>query len=179
MFLVAIEVFSAILISGGLGDGDGFTDDLLASIEVLDTNGIYLCSLPDLPGPRYSHTLVGLTSCGGWTYSEYGGPFINTCDTFSSGQWSQSHQLLYARSGPTSWSVDNQVYIIGGSNSHDAFEKESDKTTEKLSLDSSTTTESFTLKYERTYVKNKKIIASNDILNLLVSPAVVPQMTIN
>ena len=60
-------------------------------------------------------------------------------------QWTLSHQLLHNRSSHTSWSVDGQVYIVGGGYDSDPTSR---LTTEILTPESSTTLEGFQLKYE-------------------------------
>ena len=123
-------IISAILVSGG------YNGDRLASVEALHPNGSHICNLPDLPTGRAGHTLDGLTSCGGYDGRRY----IDTCVTLSSGQWTQSHQMIHARPGHTSWSTDNQVYLIGGIGSSE--------TSEILTPGSDTTTKGFKLEYK-------------------------------
>ena len=58
---------SAIIITGG--DVYFNTSTQWNTVELLRSNGSYWCSLPDLPGPRLSHTQNGLIACGGrWTW---------------------------------------------------------------------------------------------------------------
>ena len=75
-----------------------------SSVEILGENGIYMCSLPDLPDYRSSHTQSGLVTCGGdgdinniaddsiKNYVNVAGVEYS-CLTFSSGQWIKSHNL--------------------------------------------------------------------------------------
>ena len=48
-------MFSVVLVTGGRTN----------SVELLDSEGKPVCSLPDLPLPFFSHTQTGLVMCGG------------------------------------------------------------------------------------------------------------------
>ena len=81
----------------------------------------------------------GFTICGGkapWSWTE--------CSTLSGGQWTESHQLINRRFAHTSWSVNNQIYLIGGTGTYNVVSR---TTSEIVSPSSSSTTEGFELKY--------------------------------
>lgn len=80
------------------------------AVEVLTSLGQYLCSLPDLPDPRHSHSQTGLVTCGG-------GETPASCLTFSpaSGAWAASHTLAKpGREAHSSWATGGEVslYIL-------------------------------------------------------------------
>ena len=106
------------------------------SAEVILEDGS-TCSMPDLPAPgRFIHSANGLTLCGGDGDEDT----KKTCSTFK-GQWDTSHQLGVLRYHHVSWDSPNGIVIMGG------FGSNALKTTETLSLDSSTTNPSFPLSY--------------------------------
>ena len=114
------------------------------TVEVLFTNGTSYCTLPDVSEFRYFHTQDGLTACGGPNFDTQ-----DNCVTLTDGQWTLSHTLLHARYQHTSWALgDGRVVLMGG-----FF---SDNTTEIFSPGSSSTTEGFTLKYNRRYRVSQK-----------------------
>ena len=123
-------LFSAILISGNYPS----SIILVRSVEILQANGSYWCSLPDLPDDRYYHTQSGLVTCGGRGYYTQ-----TSCLTFSSGQWRTSHQLQHSRYYHSSWMSQHGVVLMGGDGSQ--------TTTEKLTEDGPSSS-SFTLKYK-------------------------------
>jgi len=89
-----------ILISGG---------DSYGSVEVFNPTTGQSCELPSLPYQRFRHTMDGMTICGG--VSDDNG---NTCLTFSSGQWVNSHTLTQDRSDHCSWSTSDGIVLLGG-----------------------------------------------------------------
>ena len=77
------------------------------AVEVLTSLGQYLCSLPDLPDPRHSHSQTGLVTCGG-------GETPASCLTFSpaSGAWAASHSLAKpGREAHSSWAAGGEVSL--------------------------------------------------------------------
>ena len=129
--LVAINI-SVILISGGDGDVGART-----SVELLHTNGSRLCSLPDLPYNRSSHSQTGLTACGGSGSSAAN----TTCHTLTNiGSWIQSHNLDQDRRAHSAWTSPQGTILIGGVGS-------SAQTTSEILLDSGDTTPGFNLDY--------------------------------
>ena len=77
------------------------------AVEVLTSLGQYLCSLPDLPDPRHSHSQTGLVTCGG-------GETPASCLTFSpaSGAWAASHTLSKpGREAHSSWAAGAEVSL--------------------------------------------------------------------
>ena len=121
---------SAIIITGGVVAG--YATD---SVELLFPNGTSLCSLPSLPDLRYYHTQSGLVTCGGRGDEK-------DCITFSGGQWSTSHSLLYGRRYHSSWSSTQHGTILIGS-----YYGTAGSTTEMLT-ETGESEESFTLKNE-------------------------------
>ena len=104
-------------------------------------------------GRIYNKVKDGLTACGG----DLSNVVLN-CVTFSFGQWTQSHQLLQPRYYHTSGTIDNQVFLIGGYHMS--------KTTEILSLGSSSTTNGFALNnntWYETYLSNSKFNINFDL----------------
>ena len=67
------------------------------------------CSLPELPGARARHTQDGPWACGG-----HGSGSSMTCDQWSEGSWTRSHNLGLLRQGHVSWASASGVYFIGG-----------------------------------------------------------------
>ena len=90
-------------------------------------------------GRIYTKIKDGLTACGG----DLSNVVLN-CITFSFGQWTPSHQLLQKRYYHTSGTIDNQVYLIGGYHMS--------KTTEIITVGSSSTTDGFALNNNTWYV---------------------------
>ena len=110
----------------------GWTTTTLKSAELLDTNGSYLCTLPDIPGGRHYHTQNGLVSCGGgWT--------AGTCSTFSNGTWVTTHSIG-TRIFHSSWTSPQGVLLMGGSGSS--------RTTTDLLTENGGTTPGFGLNYK-------------------------------
>ena len=110
----------------------GWTTTTLKSAELLDTNGSYLCTLPDIPGGRHYHTQNGMVSCGGgWT--------PGTCSTFSNGTWVTTHTLGGGRIYHSSWTSPQGVLLMGGSGSS--------RTTTDLLTENGGTTPGFGLNY--------------------------------
>ena len=75
----------------------------------------------------------GLLACGG-----YDGGY--TCVKFVDGAWETTHNLKYYRSGHTSWDSPDGILLVGGGSSS--------LTTELLNDDGGST-ESFSLKFDR------------------------------
>ena len=107
-------------------------------MELLSNDGTHWCNLPDLPEERYFHTQSGLIACGG-------SPNVTTsysCVTFSSGEWTHSHDLNHERVAHSAWSSSRYGTILMGGNSWDS---NSETTTEVL-RDNGKTEESFELR---------------------------------
>ena len=84
------------------------------------------CSLPSLPGGRETHTMNGLTVCGGGSVTG-----SNKCLTLGPRGWETSHILSQRRSGHVSWRRENGILLIGGRTA------ETQKTTEMAGQDGS------------------------------------------
>lgn len=104
------------------------------SVEVLQSDGSSLCSLPDLPNDYFGHTQSGLVTCGG-AYTQ------TSCYTFSSGVWTKSHSLLHSRVGHSVWSSPLGTVLIGGGDS-------ASPTTTELLMTDGQSTDLFSLKYD-------------------------------
>jgi len=77
----------ALLITGGNGDSAG------NSVEVFIPSTGQHCHLPDIPGGgRYSHTMDGVTLCGGYNTNT-----STSCLTLTDGTWETSTTLQQAR----------------------------------------------------------------------------------
>ena len=116
--------------------GQGATDSVQTSVELLSSNGTRLCSLPNLPEKRYHHSQTGVLACGGGSGSD-----MKSCSTFADGRWKKSHTLGTRRFGHTAWASPQGVLIMGGDYSQ--------ATTTELPNDTGGTTLSFTLKNKR------------------------------
>ena len=115
----------------------GLHVELEKSVELLSSNGTWLCYLSDLPARRYAHSQTGLITCGGGGASEQ-----SSCVTFSAGRWKKTHTLGRARLGHTAWASPQGVLLMGGVCSRC-------KTTTELLNDNGGATPSFTLKNSR------------------------------
>ena len=98
---------SAIIITGG------YPSSNYRSVEILRENGSYWCSLPDLPNERYSHVQSGLIACGGGGHST-SSAIRKSCLTFSSGQWTKSHELQILRYRGSGWMSPEGLILLGG-----------------------------------------------------------------
>ena len=102
--------------TGGRRKGNG--DPYLTHVEVLSSNGTFLCVLPGLPVARAGHSQDGLVSCGG----SDGTDIIDeqtpvfTCATFIRTEWVTSITLSLPRFGHASWSTSSGLYLLGGNN---------------------------------------------------------------
>ena len=114
--------------------GQGATDSVKTSVELLSSNGTRLCSLPNLPEKRYYHSQSGVLTCGG-------GVGMKSCSTFADGRWEKRHILGTRRYGHTAWASPQGVRIMGGDYSQ--------ATTTELLNDNGGATPSFTLKNKR------------------------------
>ena len=121
-------IISVILVVGG--------DSAMVSVELLHTNGTWLCSLPDLPSNRRGHSQTGLISCGTWDSDTK-----RSCVTFTSGSWEVSHTLAQDRRLHSAWVSPQGIMLIGG---HDG---DALRTTEILTEDGNTTP-GFNLDYD-------------------------------
>ena len=117
--------------------GQGATDSVQTSVELLSSNGTRLCSLPNLPEKRFDHSQTGVLACGGGV-----GSGLQTCSTFAGGRWKKSHTLGTRRYGHTAWASPQGVRIMGGSFNTQSTELLNDN-------GGATATPSFTLKNKR------------------------------
>ena len=100
---------SAIIITGGntgITGGNPDTD----KVQLLDTNGTFICNLPNLPERRFGHTQNGLVACGGGNYSY----ILSNCLTFQNGSWTESYTLAEPRLNHLSWRSPNGIMLLGG-----------------------------------------------------------------
>ena len=123
------HAISAIIITGG------WSSSSYRSVEILQQNGSYWCSLPDLPDIRYKHTQSGLIACGSGGYNS---DTETSCLTLTDGHWMTSHQLQYSRSEHSSWTSQHGVVLMGGLGS---------TTTTEILHDDGGSSSSFSLKH--------------------------------
>ena len=99
-------------------------------MEALRSDGSLLCSLPDLPEARSSHSQTGLEACGGFydpvafydsidtdsidDYDEDTHSTEVTCVRFRGGNWKHSQTLKWERTSHSSWASPEGTVIIGG-----------------------------------------------------------------
>ena len=129
----ALVNFSVVLVTGGSGS---WRWPRGTSVELLSTAGTRLCSLPNLPTTRYSHSQTGLIICGG---SGGGGSVPLSCVTFAAGRWKKTHTLGQRRSYHSAWASPRGVLLMGGGYS------DGDGTTTELLTDNGGSTPSFSL----------------------------------
>ena len=121
----------------------------LASVELLNMDGSWHCSLPSLPSARRSHTQTGLVECGGFNLGD--NTTQNTCVTFNDdeddedyGYWVKTHNLEMKRTDHSSWASPQGVILIGGNTA---------RTTTELLTNNGKTKPSFELKAKRGHRK--------------------------
>ena len=116
--------------------GQGATESVMTSVELLSSNGTRLCSLPNLPEKKWQHSQTGVVACGGGTGSE-----LKSCSTFADGRWKKSHNLGTKRYGHIAWASPQGVRLMGGVYSQ--------RQTTELLNDNGGATPSFTLMNKR------------------------------
>ena len=106
------------MVSGGSIDYHNVT----TSVELLNLDGTWICSLNPLLQGRKGHSQNGFISCGGCGHckrksSGKGGDECTqtSCETLVNGEWQQTHTMSKARCRPSSWSSPLGVMLIGGS----------------------------------------------------------------
>ena len=82
------------------------------SVEAITTDGTPLCTLPDLPDNRASHTMDNHILCGGYDTG-------SSCLYYVAGKWTKyRNDLKINRNLHVSWrQQDGEVLLIGGANS--------------------------------------------------------------
>ena len=121
---------SVILVSGG-----NPSDSVGRTAGLLHTNGSWICSLPDLPYARQSHSQTGLTACGGWD-----APARTSCHTLSSmGSWEETHSLDKMRRMHSAWDSPQGTILLGGYDS---------RTTSEILLENGDTAPGFSSEYD-------------------------------
>jgi len=117
----------AILLTGG----ESF-DEEEVPVEVLDTNGSFICNLPQLSPYNYGHTQSGLTACGF---------MVPNCVKFVSGEWKTViENTLYPRESHSSWmNPEGGIHLIGGDDT---------SSTTEIVYENGTNIRSFDLKYD-------------------------------
>ena len=98
-----------LIVTGGKQQFD--TEDPIANVEILGTDGTNICSLPPLPAARRGHSQTGIVTCGG-----RGAEVGNSCVSFleNDGEWQKTHTLSQDRSMHSSWGSPKGVLLIGG-----------------------------------------------------------------
>ena len=108
-----------------------------------------ICTLPDLPADRSSHSQSGWVICGGATGINGPNAALTTCTTLEDGAWVESHTLSLGRKDHLSWRTSTgDIILLGGSSSQTM------KSTELLSGTSSANanSEPFSLEYNTRYL---------------------------
>ena len=110
-----LKLYSGIIITGG--DFGRSPLELARSVELHQEDGSFVCMLPLLSLPRVGHGQSGQTACGGLGFLV---PILPTytCETFSEGKWSVSHQLKFQREKHSTWQSPEGVVLLGGSPSN-------------------------------------------------------------
>ena len=99
--------------------GGWLVGDNTASVELLNLDGSWHCSLPPLPEQRDSHTQTGLVACGGFQKNSQ-----KSCVRFSKGEekWKKSHTLKKKRWSHVSWNSPEGILLMGGLGSGATYE---------------------------------------------------------
>ena len=105
------------------------------SVEYFNPSSNQTCSIPPAPQDRFGHTMDNLTICGGKDKND----FLQTCITFSSGDWVTTNTLEQARIEHSSWQTDQGIVLMGGF--------ESPNTSEMISATSGHSEPFFTMEY--------------------------------
>ena len=137
--------FEGILVTGGGGK----------SVEMFVPSSGSTCLLGDLPDRRRFHTLEGGLLCGGGVAMFPPWPdTLGNCLTLdtTTGKWHESHNLTRHRGYHVSWSLHQDVILIGG---YQGFSLSSSRTSELVRPDG-TVQEMFALQY-RTWYKASKM----------------------
>ena len=100
------------MVTGGRGQrGVG-----LDSVELLNMDGTWICSMPPLPNARIQHSQTGTIVCGGRGSARVP-EASKSCVTFSSDgddwNWMLSHNLTKRRRDHGAWASPLGVMLIG------------------------------------------------------------------
>lgn len=129
-----------VIIAGFLITGGSPIATAGNSVEVYNPHSGSHCKLPDLPDKRFYHSYCGHLLCGG----EYSSSTLQSCLLFNptTGQFTTTSVTLRQwRWSHLCWGgEDGDVLLMGGWYSKN--------TTELVSADGSTSSNSFTLKYD-------------------------------
>ena len=120
-------IFLGILVTGDIVNNS-------IAVELLWSNGTFLCSLSNLPFRNYQHTQSRLVTCGGREMQNK-----QSCHTLTNGVWTKSHTLRKSRFGHSSWTSPLGILLMGGGGSY---------TTTELLTDDGQSTELFPLQYD-------------------------------
>lgn len=135
---------TGIIITGG--DFGRSPLELARSVELHQEDGSFVCMLPLLSLPRVGHGQSGQTACGGLGFLV---PILPTytCETFSEGKWSVSHQLKFQREKHSTWQSPEGVVLLGGSPSNIGGSTPHSLYSSELLTDDGMSTELFPMKY--------------------------------
>ena len=100
------------MVSGGRREGEqGQGDKFLDSVELLNLDGTWICTMPQMPEARSGHTQSGPVICGG-----SGSATKKSCITFFSGgkDWVKTHNLTKERQWHSAWASPRGVMLMGG-----------------------------------------------------------------
>ena len=138
-----------VIVSGGIGEGEnGYAWKYLDSVELLKTDGTWICSMPTMPEPRYGHSQTGPVACSGLSPQITGvrvpkeikrrrEAISKSCITLST-EWEKTYNLSKVRRDHSAWASPKGVMLMGGVR---------DKTTEILT-ENGDTIPGFSLDYE-------------------------------
>ena len=129
-----------VIVSGGEGEGDpGYAYKLLDSVELLKTDGTWICSMPTMPEPRYGHSQTGPIACSGLrsNTNTLKQAIRKSCSTLST-EWEKTYNMSDMREHHSAWASPKGVMLMGGVR---------DKTTEILT-ENGDTIPGFSLDYE-------------------------------
>ena len=113
------------------------------TVELLNLDGSWHCSLPPIPENKSRDTLTGLVACGGFQENEQ-----KSCDRFSKGEeeWKKSHTLKESRRSHVAWNSPDGVLLMGGRDT--IFENTTWSTSTELLTNNGDTTPGFKIKYK-------------------------------
>ena len=132
------------MVTGGQGD---WASGRLASVELLDMNGTWICPMPTMPKPRTDHTQTGPVICGGSGY--FGSDARKSCITFFNGgdDWVKTHNLTQNRQYHSAWASHQGVMLMGGYGRNSIESERIFGTTSEILTGDGDTIPGFTLDY--------------------------------
>ena len=114
-------------------------------VEIFREDGT-ICTLPDMPADRSSHTQSEWVICGGSTGGDGPNAALKTCTTLEDGAWVEYYILSKGRKDHISWGTSTGDIILIGGTSAPTWQS-----TDLLSHTSSVSSEPFSLAYNTRY----------------------------